>query len=137
MDENWWLLMSVDVDWFLTLISQWLSIITFGQKITYFYLLGGLHVQLTPKKCFLEAFSTKSPWNAPPGSTLTSWSPDKVGLRGNSGIVYWNKYFKCCGSRILYCQILHKILQNKLMIVFSIYLTTLTSLAENNLFDIF
>ena len=25
--ENWWLLMSVDVNWFLILISQWLSIV--------------------------------------------------------------------------------------------------------------
>ena len=53
---------------------------TFGQKITYFYILGGQHVHLTPKKCFLEAHSTKCPWNAPPVNTLTSWSPYKVGL---------------------------------------------------------
>ena len=29
---------------------------TFGQKITCFYVFGGQHVHLTPKKCFLEAF---------------------------------------------------------------------------------
>ena len=39
---------------------------TFGPKITYSYILGGQHVHLTPKKCFLEAHSTKCPWNAPP-----------------------------------------------------------------------
>ena len=27
---------------------------TFGPKITYFYILGGQHVHLTPPKCFLE-----------------------------------------------------------------------------------
>ena len=34
---------------------------TAGPKITYFYILGGQHVYLTPKKCFLEAYSTKCP----------------------------------------------------------------------------
>ena len=34
---------------------------TFGPKITYSYILGGQHVHLTPKKCFLEAHSTKCP----------------------------------------------------------------------------
>ena len=34
---------------------------TFGPKITYFYVLGGQHVHLTPKKCCLEAYSTKYP----------------------------------------------------------------------------
>ena len=38
---------------------------TFGPKITYSYILGGQHVHLTSKKCFLEAHSTKCPWNAP------------------------------------------------------------------------
>ena len=39
---------------------------TFGPKITYSYILGGQHVHLTPKKCFLEAHSTKCSWNASP-----------------------------------------------------------------------
>lgn len=54
---------------------------TFGPKITYSYILGGQHVHLTPKKCFIEAHSTKCPGNAPPVNTLTSRSPYKVGLR--------------------------------------------------------
>ena len=33
----------------------------FGPKITYFYILGGQHVQLTPQKCFLKAYSTSCP----------------------------------------------------------------------------
>ena len=41
---------------------------TFGPKITYSYILGGQHVHLTPKKCFLEAHSTKCPWILPPPS---------------------------------------------------------------------
>ena len=45
-------------------------------------------------------------------------------FRRNSGIVYWDKYSKCCGSCILDCQILHEMLQNKIMIMFSIHLTT-------------
>ena len=33
-----------------------------------------------PQKCFLEAYSTKCPWNAPPVITLTSWSQYQVEL---------------------------------------------------------
>ena len=63
---------------------------TFGPKITYSYILGGQYVHLTPKKCFLEAFSKKCPWNAPPpGSTLTSRSPDKVGLKCSDFLLMW------------------------------------------------
>ena len=36
---------------------------TFGQNITYFYVLRRQHVHLTPKKCFLETHFTKCPWN--------------------------------------------------------------------------
>ena len=36
---------------------------TFGPKITYSYILRGQHIHLTPKKCFLEAYSTKCPGN--------------------------------------------------------------------------
>ena len=37
----------------------------FGPKITYFHINRGQYVHLTPKKCFLGAYSTKCPWNAP------------------------------------------------------------------------
>ena len=46
---------------------------TFGPKVTYSYILGGQHVHLTPKKCFLEVYSQSV-------CTLISWSPYKVGL---------------------------------------------------------
>ena len=37
----------------------------FWPKITYFHILGGQHVHLTPPKCLLEAYSLSCPQNAP------------------------------------------------------------------------
>ena len=56
---------------------------TFGPKITNFYILGGQHVHLTPKKRFLEAQTTSCPQNNPhpPVNTLTFRSACTVGLR--------------------------------------------------------
>ena len=89
---------------------------TFGQKITYFYILGGQHVHLTPQKCFLEAFSTKCPWNAttPPGSTLTSRSPDKVGLTEWQFFLVMNDVlsYSLCRNWI-FCQIYSILVLNK------------------------
>ena len=49
-------------------------------KITYFFVLRGQHVHLTPQKCFLEAYSTKCPWNAWPRKYPEIRSPYEVGL---------------------------------------------------------
>ena len=42
---------------FLTPLTQKKIFCTFGQKITYFSVLGWQHVNLTIPKCFLEAYS--------------------------------------------------------------------------------
>ena len=48
---------------------------TFGPKITYFYILGGHHVHLTPQKMSFRYLFYKVSLKCPHVSTLTSWNP--------------------------------------------------------------
>ena len=61
--QNFFKFFSIFLSFFDTLHEQ-KDFCTFEPKIIYFYILGGQHVHLTSRKCFLEAYPTKCPGNA-------------------------------------------------------------------------